>query len=66
MILAVPESKLSRRWVTYLDDTIREHISHQEGAYLIDIDAMRECGVDTARTIEEATKRFGAEKLNEN
>lgn len=66
MILSIPVSRESRRWVIYLDDSIREHIAHQKDCYLIDIRALRVCGIDPSRIIEEATKRFGAERIDEN
>jgi len=66
MILSVPESRLSRMWIKYLDDSIQEHIVHENFTYLIDIKSARECGVDMSRVIEEATKKFGAERIDEN
>lgn len=66
MILSVPESRLSRMWIKYLDASIQEHIVHENCAYLIDIKTMRESGVDTARVIQEATNKFGAERIDEN
>jgi len=53
-------------WVKYLDDSIQEHVVLENSAYLIDIKSARECGVDMSRVIEEATKKFGAERIDEN
>lgn len=63
MKLSIPESRLSRRWMDYLDDSVKEYTTNQSGAYIIDIAGLRATGYNTARIIQEATNKFGAEQL---
>lgn len=67
MKLSIPESRLSRRWVQYLDEQIQDHIVLENGAYIIFIDAIDKSlpnvQAKVNRLIQEATVKFGAETL---
>lgn len=63
MKLSIPVSRLSERWMKYLDEQVHTYTVVDTGAYIIDIAGLRENGYDTARIIQEAVNKFGAEKL---
>lgn len=59
----MPESRLSRMWIKYLDEEVQSVTSLENSAYVIDIEELRKKEYNTARIIEEATNRFGAERV---
>lgn len=67
MKLSIPESRQSRMWVKFLDESLKSGLSNENGAYIIDVDAIDKTAPNTQalvnRMIQEATVKFGAETI---